>query len=295
MKGMKAFYYFFLVFILVLFPIFSSVFAQDTIPDDFCLTDEEVKLYNMVNEYREAIALPGIPVSKSLSWVARRHAMDLDMNKPDTNTCNFHSWSNKGFWTACCYEKESKDKTCMTEKPKEITGYMEPAYEIVYWENKSANASRAFNQWRETSAARSLMTNFKAWESFEWNALGVAVYKGFAILWFGEVKDNSGDLRACSNNKLVEPPVVQQRESKENRIINSETGRFYVIVGSFTSLEEAKTQLTGYLENGFQKAKIIIKDDKHRISLSDYSTMEQATKAKNELPVRYKDAWILAF
>jgi hypothetical protein len=285
----------FLILVLGFPLIFSNVQAQDTIPDDFCLSEEEVKLYTMVNEYRAAIALPGIPLSKSLSWVARRHAMDLDANKPDTNTCNFHSWSDKGIWTACCYEKEIKDKTCMTDKPGEITDYKEPAYEIVYWENKSANASRAFNQWRETSAARSLMTNFKAWESHEWNAVGVSIFKGFAILWFGEAADKAGSLRACGSNKLIEPSVVQTKQKEESRIVDEKTGQFYVIVGSFSTLDEAKSQLSGFLDSGFKKAKVVVKDNKYRISLVDYATMEQATKAKNELPTQYKDAWVLAF
>jgi hypothetical protein len=182
----------------------------------------------------------------------------------------------------------------MTAKPGEITDYKEPAYEIVYWENKSATASRAFNQWRETSAARSLITNFKAWESYEWNALGVAIYKGFAILWFGEVTDKAGSLRTCDGNKIIEPPVVQSKQKEESRIIDKKTGRFYVIAGSFSSLDEAKSQLNGFLDSGFKKAKVVVKDNKYRISLADYATMEQATKAKNELPTKYKDAWVLA-
>lgn len=292
---MKTNQYLLILVFLLLASFFYPILAQDTIPDDFCLSDEEVKLYNMVNEYRTAIALPAIPLSKNLCWVARRHAIDLDVNKPDTNTCNFHSWSDKGPWSACCYEKEIKDKSCMTGKPGEITEYKDPAYETVYWENKSANASRAFNQWRETSAARSLMTNFKAWESYEWNALGVSVYKGFAILWFGEVTDQAGSLRACSNNKLIEPPVVQSQQKEPSRIVDKKTDRYYVIVGSYSSLEEAKGQLTNFLEAGFKKAKVVVKDNKYRISLADYATMDQATKAKNELPTKYKDAWVLAF
>ena len=49
----------------------------------------------------------------------------------------------------------------MLDKPKELTKYPGTAYEIIYWENKSASAEKAYNQWIETSAARSVISNYK--------------------------------------------------------------------------------------------------------------------------------------
>lgn len=269
--------------------------AQDSIPADFCISAEEHKLYLLINDYRKAMNLPEISLSKSLSFVAKTHAKDLATNKPDTNTCNFHSWSDKGNWTACCFEKEIKDKSCMESKPGELTNYPGHAHEIVYWENKEANAERAFDQWRETSAARSLITNFKEWEDHEWRAVGLGIYKGFAIAWFGEDTDPEIETIVCGSNKVIKASTEDKTQSQVSDIISTATGRFYLIYGSFNELADAKKQLRIYQSEGFKKARIVSKDNKFRISLSDYSSMEQASSAKKELPSKFKGAWVLTF
>ncbi len=237
--------------------------------------------------------LTDIPLSNSLCYVAKQHAVDLVTNNPDTSTCNFHSWSDKGDWKACCYEKEIKDKSCMLDKPSEITGYKGAAYEIIYWENKQATPERAFDQWRETAVARAMITNFKEWESYSWGAIGISVYKGFAIAWLGEDNDQDTVTTICETGKKIEFKPAEKKEDSE--IVKSATNRSYLIFGSFTSLEDAKVQLDKYHKEGFQKAKIVIKDDKFRISLSDYADSDQAAKAKKELPSKYKNAWILTY
>ncbi len=282
-----------LVILISIFPFFKEILAQDSIPNDFCITQEEFKLYNLINDYRKAMNLHEIPLSRSLSYVAKQHAIDLVTNRPDTNTCNFHSWSDKGNWVACCFEKEIKDKSCMINKPGEITNYPGVAHEIVYWENKEANAERAFDQWRETIAARSVITNFKEWESYDWNAIGVGINKGFAIAWFGEELDPEPQTMVCGTDKVIRNKPTKTGDVPE--IVSKSTGRFYLIYGSFQELKDAKSELQKYRTEGFKKATIISKDSKYRISLSDYGSMEQATEAKKELPSKFKGAWILAF
>ncbi|MCD4665824.1 MAG: SPOR domain-containing protein [Bacteroidales bacterium] len=273
--------------------LYNPLISQNKIAEDFCISEEEYKLYNTINDYRKALNLPKIPLSKSLSFVAKQHINDLTENKPDTNICNFHSWSDKGTWNACCFEKELKNKICMTGKPKELTNYPGEGYEIVYWENKEANADKAFDQWRETVAARSVMTNFKDWEVYTWQAIGVGIEKGFAIVWFGEETDPEPETKVCGKNIIVKyelPPVPV-----DTFIVSSATNRFYLIYGSFTTLEDAKKEVPRYRDIGFKKAKVIVKDEKFRISLSDYSTKELADKAKRELPSAYKGAWVMSF
>ena len=268
-----------------------KIMSQDSIPTGFCISSEEYKLYQLITEYRTAMNLDAIPLSKSLCYVAKVHATDLINNKPDTNTCNFHSWSDKGEWTACCFEKEVKDKSCMLNKAREITRYPGDAFEIIYWENKKADAEKAFNQWRETGVARSLITNFKTWESYDWYAMGIGIQDGFAIAWFGEEPDVEPAVNVCGTDILVENKPNEAK--KHNVIIGAETGRFFIIFGSFSSLDDAKVQMKTYQNEGFRKAKIVSKDNKYRISLSDYSSQELATQAKRELPEKFKGAWIL--
>ncbi|MFU8843676.1 MAG: SPOR domain-containing protein [Bacteroidales bacterium] len=267
--------------------------AQDSIPGDFCIHEEEYRLYEMINEYRKAMNLSEIPLSNSLSFVARTHALDLAENRPDTNTCNFHSWSDKGQWKACCFVGDIRDRSCMLNKPKEFTLYPGVGYEVVYWESRDATAARAFDQWRETNASRSMITNFKEWEKRSWNALGVGIYKGFAIAWFGEKPDVEPRTTVCETGEVIlnkPAPVVSQ-----GPVINHETGRFYVIVAGFSSFEDAKARLKRIHNDGHKAAKIISKDDRYRVSIADYDSMEDANKAKREYASRFKDAWVLAF
>jgi hypothetical protein len=282
-----------IILTVVLQLISISAYVQDSIPGDFCISEDEVKLFDLVNNYRKSVGLIEIPLSKSLCYVAKKHAADLYLNKPDTANCNFHSWSNKGNWTPCCFEKEIKDKSCMLDKPQELTKYPGQAYEIIYWENKSATAEKAFNQWKETPAARSLLSNYKEWEKYSWNAIGVGIYKGFAIAWFGEDFDIEKETKICGRAEtIVNTPTTL---SSENQVISAPTGYFYIIVGNFASLSEAKEKLKDFHKQGFKMAKVVVKDNKFRISISDYSNQELAAKAKRELPAKYKDAWILPY
>jgi hypothetical protein len=181
----------------------------------------------------------------------------------------------------------------MIGKPSEFTKYKGHAYEIIFWENKRATPEKAFDQWRETGVARSLITNFKEWESHEWKALGIGIQEGFAIAWFGEKTDVEQETKICESGKIVKYEIPQKKVEQE--IVDKPLNRCYLIFGSFSSLDDAKKQLAKYKEEGFKKAKVVIKDDKFRISLSDYANSELAAEAKKELPAKYKNVWVLTF
>ena len=116
-----------LIFILV----GLSTFGQKGIPDDFCLSDDEYRLYEMINAHRVLNGLIEIPLSASLSYVARTHVIDLYTNHPDTSICNLNSWSDKGSWTPCCHNKYVPQEECIRDKPKEFTGYSGEVYELT--------------------------------------------------------------------------------------------------------------------------------------------------------------------
>jgi len=292
---MKKIYLLFITLFTVLLTAVNtnSSQAQSEIPGNFCISQAEVNLYNQINDYRKALNLPKIPLSKSLSYVAQQHITDLLKNKPDTNDCSFHSWSDKGKWTACCYKGGAKNKKCMQEKPRELTDYPGKGYEIVYWENKDATADNAFDQWRTITASRSIITNFKDWEDFSWKAMGVAIEKNFAVVWFGEEMDIENETKVCGSGKIIknEPPKVPA----DSLVVSKATGRYYLIFGSFKTLDDAKKQAKKYRTEGFKNVKIISKDNKFRISLTDYSKQESAQSAKKDLPAKYKEAWIMPF
>lgn len=282
-----------LLLFIGLLVMYNIGLGQKDLPVDFCISTEESKLYTLVNDYRKAMNLPVIPMSKSLCYVAKSHIQDLIQNKPDTSSCNFHSWSGQGTWSPCCFQKDKDDKACMQSKPIELTNYPGIAYEIVYWESKEATADFAFEQWRETKASQSVIINSGDWEDYSWNAIGIGISGGFAAIWFGEELDIEQETKVCGKNIVFTntPPT----NSNEPQIVTTASNRFYLIFGSFNSINDAKGQAAKYFEEGFIKAKIIAKDNKFRISLSDYSSKELANKGKSELPSKYKDAWIMEF
>ena len=121
-----------LLFTLII--LSSILFAQDINRynpehykiDSVCLSAEEYKLYNLINEYRAEYDLKPIELSRSLTYVAQVHVWDLNINEPDSaNHCNLHSWSAQGDWTACCYTSDHKEANCVWQKPRELTDYQD--------------------------------------------------------------------------------------------------------------------------------------------------------------------------
>lgn len=176
----------FIIFCNIFFFAFSSNAQQ--------LNEEEQKLYDYIMQYRKEKNLPAIPLSPSLTFVAQQHVKDLVENKPDIGECNAHSWSNKGKWKAVCYTKDHKQSEGMWSKPRELTSYQGNGYEIACGSNECCSnfemtAKYAINAWKESSGHNAVIINESIWKSVQWNAIGIGLYKGFAVVWFGEEKD----------------------------------------------------------------------------------------------------------
>lgn len=156
-----------------------------------CISAEEQKLYDIIMEYRKEKHLESIPISESLTYVAQTHAHDLmDNYKFDVdNLCNPHSWSTKGEWTSCCYTSDHKKASCMWAKPKEITGYPGNGYEILYYSSGGANAQEGLDGWKVSPGHNPLLINSGTWANVKWKAIGVAIYKEYGMVWFGDEPD----------------------------------------------------------------------------------------------------------
>lgn len=191
------------IFATALLMIFCfSIFAQKTITA--CLSKEEKNLYDLIMAYRKQNKLPVIPISKSLTFVAQTHCKDLSENKPDNVTsCNPHSWSNKGEWTACCYTSDHKQAQCMWDKPRELTNYKGSGYEIAFgssdsrYDNYTASSEAALEAWKKSSGHNNVILNKDIWKTQAWGAIGVAIYKGYSVVWFGEEADEDGVAEVC--------------------------------------------------------------------------------------------------
>ncbi|MEM9856387.1 MAG: CAP domain-containing protein [Bacteroidota bacterium] len=157
-----------------------------------CLSKEEVKLVSLINDYRKTKGLSAIPVSQKLSQVAQVHAKDLanHYSFDPKGKCNPHSWSDAGEWTSCCYTNDHKEAECMWNKPKEIAGYESHGYEIAYYSSAGATAFEGLAGWKKSKGHNPLLVNSGMWKQVQWQAIGVGIYREYAVVWFGQLADN---------------------------------------------------------------------------------------------------------
>ena len=280
-----------LAWIFIQFLSFISVSGQ--IPD-FCLTKDEYRLYSLINNYRSQQGLSIIPVSRSLCYVAKVHARDLYMNNPDTAACSMNSWSDKGDWVSCCHSKQTPNPSCIVNKPRELTGYPGEGHELVYWDSEELKPDTVLRFWKSVEQTRELLLNQKKWNYFSWKAIGLGMYKGYACVWVGELRDTIPEPGLCTNadgSDGFEFPKIEEM----NPVIKSPTGRSYIIFGSFNSIEDATKVVEKYKKQGFTNAKILINDKMFRVSLADYPTQQEALEAKKKLGMDFRDAWVTKY
>ncbi len=186
--------------ILLSFLIWGHASIAQTAPKvEAMLSAKELKLYNLVMAYRKANQLPDIPLSVSLTYVAQEHCKDLYINKPDLKkNCNTHSWSDKGTWSSCCYTPDHKQSGCMWNKPREMTSYKSDGFEIAcgssepIYDHVVMTAEYALDSWKGSMHHNQVVLNKDIWKAVKWNAIGIGIYKGFAVIWFGQETDAAG-------------------------------------------------------------------------------------------------------
>jgi hypothetical protein len=159
---------------------------------------EETRLAEAVNAYRRASGLPPVPLSRSLTLVAQLHTRDLELNRPATGQdprglpCNLHSWSAAGAWRPVCYTGDHRYKELMWSKPREITrgAYPGNGYEISAGGGYPMTAAQALRQWQGSSDHNAVILQKGIWKQ-PWQAMGVGIYGGYAVIWFGREADRA--------------------------------------------------------------------------------------------------------
>ncbi|MCC6645217.1 MAG: hypothetical protein IT374_06585 [Polyangiaceae bacterium] len=151
-----------------------------------------VELADRINAYRESRGLPRIPRSRALGRVAATHVRDQEQQRPDTGSCNQHSWSSAGPWTPCCYTADHAQAACMWKKPAEISGFGATGYEISVRSSDRVSPAEAVASWQSSPEHHAVMINGGTWSKRAWRSLGTAVMGGHAVAWFAEEADPSG-------------------------------------------------------------------------------------------------------
>ncbi|WP_375562229.1 CAP domain-containing protein [Bernardetia sp. OM2101] len=203
--------FFYLVVLTFFLPYLST--AQNYNPSSYKLdgvelSQKEQKLYNLIMDYRKQKGLPSIPLSKSLTYVAQVHAWDVAVNKPNARSgCNMHSWSSAGSWSSCCYTKDHKQAKCMWNKPREMTNYKGNGYEISYGGGGSITAEGALKSWKSSAGHNNVIINKEIWKNSNWQSIGIAIYKGYAMVWFGKEQDDQKVTISSDNGSGTSPSL----------------------------------------------------------------------------------------
>ncbi len=288
---------------IILFTLLLSLHLASSAqqPGSFCVSEDELALWEQINTYRLKFALDPLPLSKSLSYVAYLHVRDLYLNHPDEGDCNLHSWSDNGTWKPICYPEEQSRKNNAWKKPLELANYKGKAMEIAYYENNDALPENIFEMWKMSSPSASVMVNTGKWNRYEWKAIGVAIYRGYAVAWFGDAEDAYDGIRVCNSDRMIfkeekgEETKTLAEKSDLIPVIVNPTSQFYLIYGSFDNEIQAKEKAKDYKTKGFKEVAIISADRRFRIALQPFKSEEEAKEAKTSFPVEFRSAWVLEF
>jgi len=161
--------------------------GQQILTLDSCMGDEvdteETTLYNLINAYRAEKGLSAIALSPALSLVANRHVRDLQKNVGKLS----HGWSN------CAYDGgDSSTYPCMWDAPKRLgTSYPGKGYENAYSSSNTATAVEALATWKQSPPHNDTILNQSIWQDITWQAIGIGMYQGYAVIWFGDEQDKT--------------------------------------------------------------------------------------------------------
>lgn len=149
------------------------------------------ELANALNNYRAKRGLSPIRWSERLAVVAATHILDLEASAHNMSdpTCNVHSWSNKPYWTGCCYSPQMPDGACMWQKPMEVAGFKGNGFEIAAQSAGALPIEVAVEGWANSHSHNAIILNQDAWANVKWRSLGAAIHGSFAMAWFSDEED----------------------------------------------------------------------------------------------------------
>jgi Ca2+-binding RTX toxin-like protein len=185
-----------------------SVDIYEPSPED-ALSLDELDLYRSINDYRAQNGLPAVPLSRALTVVAGRHALDLVENIGDfvagaPGENRGHSWSDAPY-----DGRDAATYSNMWTAPQRLqTGYPGDGYEIAigypapYITSQIMTPAQALSGWEGSALHNAVILNQPPWNrpDLSWDAVGVGIYKGVATVWFGADPDPTGPTPIVGTN-----------------------------------------------------------------------------------------------
>jgi hypothetical protein len=283
------------LFLLIHMP--DQSFGQlGKVPADFCISQKEYKLYQLINQYRNKLSLDPIPLSKSLCYVAKTHATDLSANYPMGKGCNMYSWSDKGDWKPFCYPADQNRKNDVKDKAKEISGYGGKAYELTYWDNTDISLEEVVSFWNSIPYTSAILSNTDKFANVSWTSLGVGIQDGYILLWLGEPEDLEPSTIICETgekilNKSIPNELVIPAAADAS---NSGIQHYYIIIGSYNQTADAHAAVKSYKEMGYPNALVVDEQGKIRVAIDHFSAKEKADEALSTYRNKFKGAWVFS-
>ena len=270
--------------LFVIFPGSNRAYAQKKIPADFCISPGEKTLFDAINTLLTDYDKKPLKLSASLSYVARLHVDDLLKNRPDTSICNLSSWSDKGHWTPCCYNKYVPDPECMWKKPKELTTYPYRGYEMVGYFEDEFTPDSVIQLWASQKEVLDMLLTHGNYSKKTWVVMGIGMNSHYVSVWFGQRPDKVKKPAVCDTSSVKLPP--------EKKAEKKSTDSYYLIIASFTNDKDAREAVKRFKKNGFENVGILKSSGNFRVYLDRFSNIKEAMYAKEKLPYSYRDAWI---
>lgn len=275
-----------LLALLLLLQSPTMLLGQKQILDDFCMSNDELNLFDRINEIRKDYDKNTIQLSSSLSYVAQLHVNDLETNRPDTSICSYSSWSDHGSWSPCCYNKYVHDPDCMWDKPKELTTYKYRGYEMVTFFEDNFNNDSIVNLWSDSKEVLDMILTQGAYEKKKWICGGLSIGKNYVSLWFGQRRDMQKEPEICDNE-------LRDSDTITTRVNITQPNYYYLIIGSYEDMHSARIGLREIEKDEYSNSGILQGNNKIRLYLSRFNSLKEAMFAKQHLPYKYRDAWIL--
>lgn len=267
--------------------IFSILILSNTngqngsIPDKFCISVAEDQLHNRINQFRIENGKTNIENSISLSYVAKLHVDDLLENHPDTSICNLSSWSDKGEWTACCYNSYVPNPDCMWDKPKEITSFKYRGYELALYFEDDFDVDTVMQLIQSSKEARDMILTNGNYGQKKWICGGIGINEHYVSIWFAQRPDREGNPIICKGEKELETVDSVKEQTS-----------FYLIVASFESVKDAREALKRLKQNGYKDSGILRSESNIRLYINKFDGLKEAMYFKQNLPYTYNDSWI---
>jgi hypothetical protein len=187
--------------------------------DTGCVTKEEMALYEELMTYRASKNLPRIPLSPSLSKVARLHSDEVLRSGLSNPT---HDWKS-------C--QLGGNPSCMWLKPKELAGFNGYGYEISWGSpGDTWTTADVLETWKKSSAHNSVIVEQGTWADFRWGSVGVSFVSSSngsnANVWFAKESDPAGKARLCVQGPAASaaPAAPAAPENRKGKLVNVASG-----------------------------------------------------------------------